>query len=991
MRSKAGRYFVIALAALLLPLLFGGQLWAQGTTASIAGTVTDKRGPLPGATVAAKNVQTAFVYRTTAGDDGSFVLGGLPPGTYEVEVYSEAYKPASQTMTVLLGQANRVNFELTPEQIFVGETTVVGETNKVLIDTRNSAVATNITPQQMDSLPYNNRNFLAFAGLAPGISFTQDTDAQGQYFGSAGAKPEQVNVYIDGLSYKNDIIKGGAFMQDSVRGNPFPQNAVQEYQVLTQNYKAEYEKAAAAVITAVTKSGGNVFHGDAFYDYQNKSMVTQDDFAKAAGAAKPPYTRKQYGLSLGGPVIKDTLNFFVSYEGNNRDVVSLVTHGGNWGQAPANVLAILSPYQTGSLSSPFKSNLYFGKLSWQPSTGQTMDFSYNNRDESDIRGFGGQTTKDGAQNFGVKTDAAVLRHQYVFGNNTLNEASLTYQKMEWIQGTPASNQPQLNYFGLLQVGGSPTTQDLTQKKTGLRDDLSYFADWHGSHSFKVGVTANWMKYDMVKDQVGNPFFEFRSDDTWQFPFHAQIGFGNPALNFSNTEYGLYAQDDWKVATNLTVNVGVRWDYETNMLNNNWVTPASVVSGLQTACRTYSQPVGGQTTWCMPQIFNINDYISTGSNRSSYKGMVQPRLGFAWDLNGNGRTVVTGGWGLYYDRVPLNDIFDEQFRNAWKIYDFCFTQDPSKVGVPGGVAGCGSLPILWNPSYQSAAGLQALIASGAAQGPQIFLLNNNTHPPRSTQWNLSVRQQLGNWLGSLTYANSRGYNGLVWSFGALPPGTNFNDRWGNSVPLPGYNPLLLRSYDTRNSWYYAYMLTVDKPYTSDSKWGFDFAYTHANATQQASTDDGVAFAFDSLPPTFSRFQSIFVEPDKVVMSGTVGLPANFRVSGIITVSSGLPFYYTDCTNGYDKCFTAAKKPESQSFLGINAFAYRSVDLRAEWDAPLGGDLRLGLIGEAFNIFNFANNSCWDGWTGGPGGLNPHFGQPSCQFNTRRFQVGAKVSF
>jgi outer membrane receptor for ferrienterochelin and colicin len=976
-------------ALLLLMLLFCSQASAQGTTASIGGRVTDKRGPLPGATVAAKNVQTAFVYKTTAGDDGSFMLAGLPPGTYEVDVYSEAYKPASQTITVLLGQANRVTFELTPEKVFVENTAVVGEATKVLIDTRSSVVATNITPQQMESLPLNNRNFLAFASLAPGISFTQDTDAQGQYFGSAGAKPEQVNVYIDGLSYKNNIIKGGAFMQDSVRGNPFPQNAVQEYQVLTQNYKAEYEQATAAVITAVTKSGGNVFHGDLFYLYQNKSMVTQDDFAKARGDAKPPYSRKQYGLSLGGPVIKDQLNFFVSYEQNDRDVVSSVFHGGNWDQAPADVKAILSPYPTGALSSPFTSKLYFGKLSWQPSTTQTMDLSYNKRDESDIRGFGGQTTVDAGQDFQVKTDAAVLRHQWILGNHTLNEGNLTMQTMEWIQGTPASTQPNLNYLGLLQVGGATYTQDLKQDKVGLRDDLSYFADWHGSHTFKAGVTVNWMRYNMTKSADGNPEFDFSADQNWQYPYHAIIGFGNPTLKFNNTQYGIYAQDDWQPASNLTVNAGIRWDYETNMLDNNYVTPAGIVSALQNACRTYDQPIGGQTTWCIPDVFNPADYISTGNNRSSYKHMIQPRLGFTWDPSGNGKTVVVGGWGLFYDRTPLNDIFDEQYRNRWFLYDFCFTNDPSKVGTP--VANCGATPaILWNPSYQSAAGLTGLINSGQVQGHEVFILNNNTHPPRSTQWNIGVRQQFGEWLASLTYSNVRGYNGLVWSFGTLPPGTPFNDRWGDSIPLPGYG-FTMRSYDTRKSWYDGVFLTLDKPYTSDSNWGFNLAYTYADAKQQASTDDGVAFAFDSLPPNFATFKSIYTEKNKLIMSGTVGLPAGFRASGIITLSSGLPFYYTDCRAGWDQCFNAAMDPPKQSFLGIKEFAYRSVDLRAEWDANLGSDFRLGLIGEAFNVFNFANDSCFDGWTGGPGGLNANFGKPTCQFNTRRYQIGARFSF
>ena len=194
-------------------------------------------------------------------------------------------------------------------------------------------------------------------------------------FRSGGANPKQVNVFIDGLSYKNDIIQGGAFMQDSSRGNPFPQSAVQEYQVITQNYKAEYEKSAAAVITAVTKSGGNDFHGDLFYLFQNKSMLTQDDFAKARGDEKPPYERNQYGLSIGGPIIKDKLHFFVTAERNERDLIFSIFRGGEYANAPANVKAKLDPYETGAVSTPFTETLYFGKVTWQPTMSQTMDVS----------------------------------------------------------------------------------------------------------------------------------------------------------------------------------------------------------------------------------------------------------------------------------------------------------------------------------------------------------------------------------------------------------------------------------------------------------------------------------------------------------------------------------------------------------------------------------------------------------------------------------------
>ncbi|HVN75522.1 MAG TPA: TonB-dependent receptor, partial [Thermoanaerobaculaceae bacterium] len=572
-----------------------------------------------------------------------------------------------------------------------------------------------------------------------------------------------------------------------------------------------------------------------------------------------------------------------------------------------------------------------------------------------------------------------------------NEGSLNFQTMEWIQGAASSSDPFLNYSGLLNVGGATFRQDFKQTKTSLRDDYTYFTEWHGSHTMKAGLLVNLMKYDATHAAFFNPEFDFSPDQNWQYPFKAWYGFGDPVNKYDNNQYGLYAQDDWKVASNLTVNAGIRWDYETNGLNNKWVTPASVVSALQNTCRTFSQPVGGKTTWCDTDIFNINDYISTGNNRKSYTKEFQPRLGFSWDVNGNGRTVVHGGWGLYYDRVPLNDMYDEEWKNTWGQYVFCFTNDPSQVGTIN--PNCSAVPqILWNPSYQSAAGLAGLIASGAVQGHEINLLANNTHVPRSTQWNIGARQQFGDWIGGLTYSNVRGANGMVWSFGTLPPGTTFAQRWGNSVGLNGYG-FVMRSFDTRRTWYDGVMLTLDKPYTTDSRWGFDFAYTYTDAKQSASTDEGVAFAFDSLPPEFSTFRNIEAEKHKIIMNGTVGLGAGVTVSSIITLSSGHPLYVFDCRvpQGCDAAVPSAFDPPKQVFLGIKQFAYRSVDLRAEWDPSVGGGFHLGIIGEAFNIFNYSNNTNFDTWAGDLANPNPNFLKPSAQYNTRRFQLGVKVNF
>ena len=976
------------IAGLLLLLLLGAVCGAraQTNTSSIRGVVLDQSGPIAEATVEAAATQSGFRYTATTGPDGSFSLAGLTPGVYILTVSSSAYAPQSRTVQVLVGQDVDADFVLSPDQVFTEEVSVVGEAVQLLVETRTSEIATNVTTQQIESLPQNNRNFLGLAALAPGVRFTDDQDASGQKFRSGAADARQVNVFIDGLSYKNDLLQGGAFMQDSSRGNPFPQNALQEFRVLTQNYKAEYEKAAAAVITAITKSGGNDFHGDVFYLFQDKGFVSQDDFSRDRNEEKADYKRDQYGLSLGGPIQQDKLHFFLSYERNEQDRNATVFRGSSFDFAPANVQQFLGGFDTGVLVSPFESDLYFGKLSWQPTSGQTLFATFHRRDEQEIKGFGSQRTIDGAESFEVGTDAFVAKHTWVIGN-LLNEVSGTFQTLQWSPTALASDSPRQNFIGILDVGGKDATQDFQQDRIGLRDDLSTALTWRGDHNVKTGVSVNWLDYSVEKNTFENGLFEYRSDEQWQFPFQARVGFGDPALEFSNTQVGFYLQDDWRLG-NLTLNLGVRWDYESNMINNDYRTPPELVAGLQNACRDYGTPVGGQTTWCLRDFLDLSRYTTDGNDRDPYYGMVQPRLGLAWDVQGNGKTVVFGGWGKYYDRVILNDIFDEQYRQQFKIYSFCFSADGSPA------PNCGVPALAWRPEYLSADALRGLVASGQAPGPEIFLIDNEMRPPRSDQWTLGVRRQFGNWLTGLSYAGVRSYNNLMYFFADLPPGTRFEDRFGNNVQVPGYARVFYAS-TARRTWYDGIFLNIDRPMI-DGKWGFNLAYTYAEA-EQTGTDnagEGVAFgAFDYLnPDSLYRFPGTNDERHRLIMSGTVSLPASFQFSSIITLGSGLPFTVFDDSVAPFRVGWNEGRPEKQDFIIPDAWTYRSVDLRLEWQAPaIGNNVRVSLIGEVFNAFDFDNYGCFNDSIPRLPNVNQDFGEPRCEFNTRRFQAGARVGF
>src|SRR4029453_19012159 len=180
---------------------------------------------------------------------------------YEITVSMPQYKPAARNVQLVLGGDVTVNFRFTPDLVYTEQVEVVAGTGRI-VNLKTAEIATNVTAEQVRYLPQNQRNFLNFANLAPGAKVSQDETKK--QVTSGGLDGSQINVFIDGVSFKNDVLEGGVVGQDSSRGSPFPQNAVQEFQVLTQNYKAEHEKASSLVITAVTRSGGNRWSGEGF-------------------------------------------------------------------------------------------------------------------------------------------------------------------------------------------------------------------------------------------------------------------------------------------------------------------------------------------------------------------------------------------------------------------------------------------------------------------------------------------------------------------------------------------------------------------------------------------------------------------------------------------------------------------------------------------------------------------------------------------------------
>src|SRR2546427_2895073 len=492
------RVFFVLLLGGALAMSLARNASSQTSTGSVRGYVTDANGaPVAGARVIAVNVSTSAQREAATQSNGFYTIIGLVPAEYDVTARQIAMATQKAHVRVLIAEVFPLDFKLGRSAVQLEAVTVAAATG---LETRRSDVATSVTPQQMRQLPSASHNFLDLAALAPGVTVAPDFANLGssnagvtdKAFSYGGQGPGQVNVFIDGASLKNDLtggetgIHGGTFGQDASRGNPFPRDAVQEYRVITQNFKAEYQQSSGAIIVATTRAGGNVWSGDASFGYQNKDLVAEDSLSRGRKFTKPEYTRYLASFSAGGPLIKDKLFFFGSYEGNyqNRDAQVDLTPNGipPTGTFPALDSVNLTGYN-GNFGSPFRETLVFAKLNYNVGRHSTAELSFNDRHATDARDFGGLNPFQSAINHKLDVSTTIFTNTY-FTGPWVNEANLTYEhfKQEPTPDTPGI--PQRWFFiqtpntCCATIGSNLSTQAFTQKRFAVRDDITY-TGFHG--------------------------------------------------------------------------------------------------------------------------------------------------------------------------------------------------------------------------------------------------------------------------------------------------------------------------------------------------------------------------------------------------------------------------------------------------------------------------------------------------------------------------------
>ncbi len=873
------------------------------------------------------------------------------------------------------------DFKLGATAVEVAAITVEAPT----VETRTSEVATNVTQQQLQQLPSPSRNFLDLAALAPGVTITEDRiNGTGfRTFQAGGQDPSSTNIFVDGTSLKNDLTGGGVTGQDASRGNPFPRSAIQEYRVISQNFKAEYQKASSAIITATTKSGSNVWSGNALFGYQNKDLVALDTFQRATpNFTKPDYTRSLAGLSVGGPIQRDRLFFFGAYEGNYQNRSNQVLFAPPSG-FPSLDTVNLARYN-GNFVSPFRETMVFGKLNYTIDPKSSAEVSFSTRHETDVRDFGSANCPgvmcafQEAVDFAQDVSVAQLKYNR-FTGPWLNEAKVDYSRFRRHPGPDTPGLPARIYqYGNADhvIGSNFSTQDYIQRRIGLRDDVTYTGfQAGGQHVVKAGASFDFVTYDVLKGNDETPRFYYRDSVSgrgsyaYRVPYQLIYGTGNAALTKHNNEIGVYVQDDWSPLPQLTINGGIRWDFESAMMNYDYVTPQMVID---TLTRYHDS---------LPAKLDLNRYISTGNNRKPFYGAFQPRIGFSYALDPENKTTIFGGFGIYYDRSLFDVSVDETLKLTHPTYTIQFA-NPDSVVRPGQVA--------WNNSYLTAnkATLDNLVHTQGV--PEAWLIDRDVKVPKSSQWNVGVRRLLGDVLVSVAYAGVRGYDQLTlnWAnFGLNPNGsccTSFN------LAAHGFSNFIYSTNDGK-TWYDALQVQINRPYrrTAQLGWGAGLAFTYATRSVQGVDNLGDEFSFpntQNIPKHPSND-----EKTHIVANWIVDLPyvAGVQFSGLITLGSGnrldvgCPARF--CGAGY---INGGFTPTKYDFIIPGAFAYRDVDLRLRKDFPNISGTTLGITFDLFNVFNFQNFGCFD--TGSPTSAN--FGHAGCTVSDpRRLQIGAEYGF
>jgi Carboxypeptidase regulatory-like domain/TonB dependent receptor len=703
--------------ALCFVVSCASMLCAQSTNASLAGRVTDPtKARIAGARVVAINAGTNLHGETTTNSSGEYYLPSLLPGTYRIEVEKPGFKKLVRPDVILHVQDGLdIDFEM---PIGAGSESVTVEGGAPLLNTSDATVSTLVDNRFVENMPLNGRSFSGLIDLTPGVVLVNNNFFEEGQFSVNGQRPDANYFTVDGVSANlgtpvASFGQGGTGQLPAANAfggfsNLVSLDALQEFRIQTSTFAPEFGRTPGAQVSVVTKSGTNTLHGTAFEYLRNDVLDANDWFADNKGLKKPALRQNDFGGVLGGPIIKDKLFFFGSYEGlrvrqpqiANTYVPTLATRqnavpavqpllnafplptGGACSNCPAGTAAFVAGY-----SDPASLDSYSGKLDYALSRKVTLFGRYSDAPSSTVQRGGGRFrtaysnlnhTKARTQTVTVGADATItpraineLRFNYSLSHGqsflTLDNFAGAVPPPDSVlfpDGQSSSNSflgvfGDFNPFGLLYDVGK--IADNRQHQINVTDNFSWSA---GSHRMKFGVDYRRLNPEegSLTYQLEYEFLSLANFENDSVPA-AFVASRSPDVQLVISNWGLFAQDTWSIARNLTLTYGLRWDYNTSPSSPNGTTPFTVneVSDLSTATIA---PVG--TSLWHPQKDNF-----------------APRLGLAWQVRP--KLVLRAGAGIFYD-LGYSDITNVMISFPYiqekpLIFGTSFPLDPNVAKPP----------------------------------------------------------------------------------------------------------------------------------------------------------------------------------------------------------------------------------------------------------------------------------------------------------------------
>lgn len=1021
---RTQRWLTVAVVSCLM-ILSCASVWGQATaSASLQGTVTDKsQAVITKADVTLTNKETGAVRTTKANDIGEYRFDVVSAGIYTIKVTAAGFSAAeAKDVEVLVGRTTTQNFTLVPGG--ASETVEVTATAP-LVDQTKTDVSTNITPEQVTELPLIGRDIADLAYLSPGVKAADSYDPTKNRYSILsvnGQGGRNVNVTVNGIDNKDNTV-GGPVMQ-------LPAEAVQEFQISTQRFSAVNGRSEGAAINVITKSGSNSFHGSAFGFFRDQKFNADQKLANGDGTTSsinPPYSRQWFGGSIGGPLKKDKLFVFFAFE-RQREHTSLSETPTALTQL--NLVTGLGAQPAAVVPTPFFENRLNGKLDYTINSKHSAYLSVSTQANNSLNDQSNGTFDLTEGNFTVNhMQLANLSLASSLSPTLVNQLTLGFSY--WNNLIDSTIRKPLVTFPDAQFGTNTNVpQQSFQTKFQFKDDISKNV---GRHTFKTGFDYIW------NPKMGG-FFEFNPTLEIDFsknpscilgvgpdagragcgPAAFPQGFATPGLIQGNAngggmsiangdpsfvlpggtkQFGIYFQDDWKLMKRLTVNLGLRYDRDFNM-----------ITGVDaTQSRTYQELLAMAPT----------NAIAARLTRKLAKDDTKdfsPRIGFAYDLNGNGTHLIRGGFGLYYGNTFQNiPLFMQQQANN-TIFQTLFAISGTDL-VPGTAIplntwrfGVDPLPTIAAPSHNLAVGATGRIMDPDYRSPVTEEFNGGY------SWSISPKSVFEvEYVHVLSLHENKTINvdakvpinpanvslGLIRPMDAAFIAAG-QVRLGSvrdemSIGRSRYDGL---NFSYRQRAFHKVDLSIN--YTLARAMGYD---EDGGSFRYYPRDPNRPFAPEDFGPAFND------ERHHITVSGIWNLPWGMSFAPVLQVGSARP--YNELSGGNDLGMGGGSAAQAllapgctlQGYYnrscGLNPIfnkrgnPYFNVDTRVAKNLKLGEHRNLQLAFQAFNLFNHANygnnfgNVVGDPTFGHPIG----FINPTSTVAARSFQAefGARFTF